>query len=284
MRPAEAVGAPNGIAHGSQPPRMLDFAIRGFEVQARVIHAVILREVRTRFGAYHLGYLWAVIVPLLFISVLTFVHTALGRGRAYGVPIEVLLLSGMMTWRTFSDTNGQIASAYRSNRALLVYPMVTVIDIVIARGMLEFATKAVATFIIMILFIAAGVPAQIDDPLGVILGVATVTYFAMAYGHASGCIIVAIPSMSFLINSMRRILFFTSGALFLLSDIPAEWREYILLNPIAHIIDMVRGAWIASYSAPYYDINYILATGAALTVAAAVGEMTTRSKRMGARQ
>jgi len=35
--------------------------LRGLVVQGEVIHALILRETRTRFGAYQLGYLWALL-------------------------------------------------------------------------------------------------------------------------------------------------------------------------------------------------------------------------------
>ncbi len=204
---------------------MLEQAIKGFQVQGRVIQAILLRELRTRFGQYHLGYLWAVIVPLLFILVLTTVYAAIGRRAAHGAPMEVLLLSGMMAWLTFTDVQNHASRAFQSNRQLLVYPMVSVMDIVIARTLLEFGTKACVTIILILLYYLCGVSAGIDDPLGVIVGVVVMAYLAMMFGHIVGCIIVIAPSMLFVIASTRRLLFFTSGALFLLSDVPSEWRR-----------------------------------------------------------
>lgn len=263
---------------------MLAEAIKGVGVQGRVIKAVILREMRTRFGAYSLGYLWAVLVPLMFILVLTALYAALGRKAAFGAPMEVLLLSGMMAWLTFTDAQNHVSNAYRTNRPLLVYPMVTVFDIAIARTLLEFLTKIAATLVLLVLYIAFGVPAGIDDLLGVVLGIATIAYFALTFGHIVGCIMVVAPSSQFIVGSTRRILFFTSGALFLLSDVPPEWREYLLYNPLAHIIDLTRGAWIAGYSAPYFDLDYVLTWAFVLTATAAVAEAITRRRRGGARQ
>lgn len=263
---------------------MLAEAVKGIEVQSRVIQAVILREMRTRFGAYSLGYLWAVFVPLLFVVTLTAIWSAVGRKAAFGAPIEVLLLSGMMAWLTFTDVQTHVSAAFRGNRPLLVYPMVTVFDVAIARTILELLTKLAAAGVLMLMYIAAGVPAAIDDYMGVITAFAILAYIGLMFGHAVSCIVVVAPSMQFIVNTTRRVLFFTSGALFLLSDIPAEWRQYLLYNPIAHAIDLSRGAWITGYDAPYFDAAYVFWWCAGLTTAAAIGEATTRKKRGGARR
>ena len=263
---------------------MVEMALRGLATQRRVVHAVILRELRTRFGAYQLGYLWAVIVPLLYILTLTALYSSIGRQSAHGASIEVLLLSGVIVWLTFLDTQGVVSLSFQTNRPLLVYPMVAVTDIVIARTLLELATKACATIVIVLLYFFAGVDVRIDDPLGVILGGVAAGYLGMTFGHIVGCLTVLMPSTRFVILPIRRVLFFTSGAFFLLSDVPAEWRVYILYNPLAHVIDLTRGAWIASYSAPYGQPSYIFGAALALTAAAAIAELKCRGKRGGVRQ
>lgn len=270
------------VSRSPAHPTFFQDVVSGLAVQWRVITAVILREVRTRFGQYHLGYLWAVIVPLLFIMTLAFVYAALGRRAAHGASVEVLLLSGMMAWLTFTDTQNQASRAYQTNRQLVVYPMVSVVDIVIARALLELGTKLAVMAILIALFWAAGVDVGIADPLGVALAMLTVTYLGAVFGHTIGCILVVAPSVLFIVATTRRILFFTSGVLFLLSDIPDEWRPYILYNPLAHIIDLIRGAWIGTYTAPYGDIGYVAGWTIGLTATAAVGELVARRRRAGA--
>ncbi len=255
--------------------------LRGAATQARVVKALILREVRTRFGRYYLGYLWAVLFPLMFVLMLTVVFAFIGRRTAHGAPMEVLLLSGMMAWRAFIDTQVQVAGAYQSNRPLLVYPQVTVFDIVIARTVLEFSTKLWATVILGLLFFAVGVDIQLYDPLGIVLGMIMMSYFSMCFGHIVGCIMVEMPSVTFLVATTQRALFFTSGVLFLLSDLPAEWRKYVLYNPLAHIIDYGRGAWIEGYSAPYADMGYVFQWAIGMTVAAIIAEGAVRRRRAG---
>ena len=52
---------------------------RAAAVQGRVIFALMLREVRTRFGRTQVGYLWALLEPITYIATMTFVFDSVGR-------------------------------------------------------------------------------------------------------------------------------------------------------------------------------------------------------------
>ncbi|MGZ0186865.1 MAG: ABC transporter permease [Alphaproteobacteria bacterium] len=263
---------------------MFDEAIHGFQVQCRVIRAILLREIRTRFGNYYLGYLWALIVPLLFVIALTVFFTVLGRSSRNGVPIELFIFTGLMAWLTFNDTQGHAARAFAGNRPLLVYPMVTVIDIVIARTLLEFGTKICATVILAALFFAVGVDVTVQDPLGIVLAMSAMAYLAACFGHIIGCILVIVPSANFIVTASRRLLFFTSGVFFLVTDLPETVREYILYNPLAHVINFARSAWIPGYPSDHSDPMYVLGWIIGLSALAAVSEKLVENRRSGAMQ
>ena len=49
--------------------------------QGRVVHALIIRETRTRFGDSKLGYGWALLEPIAHILMLSLVFAVLMRGR-----------------------------------------------------------------------------------------------------------------------------------------------------------------------------------------------------------
>ena len=52
--------------------------MRGSLTQLQVVHALLLRETKTRFGANQLGYLWALIEPSLVIAMFAIVYGAFG--------------------------------------------------------------------------------------------------------------------------------------------------------------------------------------------------------------
>ena len=56
-----------------------------WEIMKSVVFAVFIRELQSRFGKFTLGYLWALLEPLFFVVVLSFI-----RGRFTGAPIAGL--------------------------------------------------------------------------------------------------------------------------------------------------------------------------------------------------
>jgi len=67
--------------------------------QARVIHALIIREMRTRFGDSRLGYGWALIEPILHILLLSAVFSLLMRGRPpLGTHFFVFYYTGLVRY------------------------------------------------------------------------------------------------------------------------------------------------------------------------------------------
>jgi tetratricopeptide (TPR) repeat protein len=63
-----------------RPPRRPPGFVERLKTQARVIHALIIRETRTRFGDSRLGYGWALIEPILHITLLWVMFSLLMHG------------------------------------------------------------------------------------------------------------------------------------------------------------------------------------------------------------
>jgi tetratricopeptide (TPR) repeat protein len=66
---------------GPRPLRRIPGLRDGLRTQRRVIRALIIRETRTRFAEYKLGYGWALIEPILHIALLSVMFAVLMHGR-----------------------------------------------------------------------------------------------------------------------------------------------------------------------------------------------------------
>jgi tetratricopeptide (TPR) repeat protein len=64
-----------------RPPRSSAGFWQGLAIQWRVVHALIIRETRTRFGDSALGYGWALLEPVLHILLLSLVFAVVMHGR-----------------------------------------------------------------------------------------------------------------------------------------------------------------------------------------------------------
>jgi capsular polysaccharide transport system permease protein len=58
---------------------------RGAFIQLQVVHALVLRETRTKFGEHQLGYLWAVLEPLFWVLTFWGMYVVIGRPVSPGL-------------------------------------------------------------------------------------------------------------------------------------------------------------------------------------------------------
>ncbi len=65
-----------------------------FQVLRDVTFGLLIRELKTRFGSYRLGYAWALLDPLLMISLFSVVFGMRSQSGFGGVPVQVFITAG----------------------------------------------------------------------------------------------------------------------------------------------------------------------------------------------
>ena len=121
----------------------------------RVVAALMLREMDTRFGRAAGGYLWAVVQPLGTILLLAVAFSLMLRTPPMGTSFLLFYATGIVPFNMFRSISSSVAGAVTTNRGLLAYPVVTALDAVIAKFLLELCTAilvAVIVFAAVILF------------------------------------------------------------------------------------------------------------------------------------
>ena len=228
-------------------------------IHARVVHALILREIKTRFGREQIGYIWAVIEPMLYVSIFFVLYKLTGRSNASGMPITLFLLTGAMPFVIFRNTLQRSMVAIQSNRPLLTFPQVTPLHLVIARALLEMATTTVAFILLVIAIASATGPVRIEDPLGVLLPFLLMGLFGFGAGAAFGALLPLFPSIGQIVPTvLLRPLFFMSGLFFTAEMLPEHLRNIAIVNPLLQMTGMIRSAFFYEYDSAYTDISYVL--------------------------
>jgi capsular polysaccharide transport system permease protein len=220
--------------------RAADVGIQTFKIQARVIQALILREIRTRFGRRKLGYLWALLEPALHTGTLYLIWSFRDRGSMDGLPLLIFLITGFIPFFTFTGTYGQVSNAIRSNKALLAHRPVTVFDVVMARAILELATRIAVFTIFMTGTILIGYEIELLNPLHVFAALPILWLGGIALGLVVQSLVPIFASLPTLMGAVIRVLYFTSGVIFPISMLPSSLQEILLWNPLVHLIAKVR--------------------------------------------
>ncbi|MBI2892670.1 MAG: ABC transporter permease [Deltaproteobacteria bacterium] len=256
------------------PPNLL----RGLWLQAEVVHALALRETRTRFGGHKLGYLWALVEPTLIILTLDALFRVAGRATPVGMDIFSFIVTGLVPYHLFSASARQVAESINGNRALLFYPPVQPLDLAIARAVLEGATY----FMVFVLLMGAHALVlqrfEVDDLLTVLWGFGLASFL----GASAGLVFCCLGQISNAVDRARgpllRPLFWISGVFFTAESLPAHIRKPALYNPVFHTVELVRAGWFSTYGPEHASSTYVLAWIGVLAVVGLVLERLVRRR------
>ena len=239
-------------------------------IQGRVVHALLMRELITRFGRENLGVLWLVCEPMLFTLGVIALWSLGGLHGGTHLPIVAFAVTGYSTILLWRNTTNHCASAVQDNRQLLFHRNVRAIDAFIARIILE-ASGATCSFIILsAVFLYAGLIAPPMDLLEVMTGWLLLVWFAGALGMAVGSASIFSHVVHRIWHPISYFMLPFSGALLMVEWAPPALRKFLLLFPMVHGTEMIREGWFGNAVVAHYDVAYMCKFCLCLTLLALV--------------
>lgn len=257
------------------PPRAPSL-LGGLRKQKRVIAALLLRELHTRYGRENVGYLWLIGEPLILAGLMALLHHS-GQTE-YGSDIKPLPFTvlGYTTFIMFRGIVNRSAGALESNAPLLYHRMVTVFDIVTARALLEAAGTFLAFTVLMALLVGLGLAGLPARPLYLFAALALM----FCYSWAHSLIIVATSynnrTVERLVHPYSYFMIPLSASFYQVEWIPAPYREWLMWIPLPHIFELARYGWFDSATLRHFDPLYIVGACLVLTW---IGLLTLRVYR-----
>lgn len=231
--------------------------LKALATQFRVINALILRETKTRYGNHKIGFLWALIEPLVSISVFVAIFSQLRSDSPGGMPLVPFMIIGFVCFGLFRDPFGCMQGAISNSRNLLTFPQVTTFDVILARGILEvMVTLFVLVFLLYMAWLI-GFDVRCERPLGVLMVCGLLSMSGLGLGFLLASLEPLIPSVKqFSAQVLGRPLYFSSGLFFTVDTLPAPVRDILLYNPVLNMIELVRGEFFHEFETSYGSWSY----------------------------
>jgi capsular polysaccharide transport system permease protein len=227
-------------------------------IQLRVIHALVMREVLTRYGRHNIGILWVFAEPMLFTLGITTLWTLMKMTHGSSLPIASFAITGYSCVLAWRNASSRCVSAIQPNLSLLYHRNVKPLDIFIARVLLELLGATFSCVILTAALSYCGLMSPPEDLTKVIQGWLLICWFALDLGLILG----AVSERSELVERVWHIvayfLFPLSGAGYLLEWIPNPMRKTILYLPMVHGTEMLRSGFFGSHFHAMYDVKYLV--------------------------
>lgn len=232
---------------------------RGLFDQFQVVHALILRETRTRFGEHQLGYIWALLEPILFAAPFMLIYTIAERSPPPGMSLIAFLITGIVPYNAFRSVHAKVGAAIDANRGLLFYPQVQPLDLSISRIILESATLMTSFMVVMLGEALVTGNFEVDSPLLVLAGLVLASLLGGGVGMTLGALSVYSPTVERISGPILRPLFWVSGIFFTANSLPEQVASVMSYNPVLHAVELVRTGWFVDYTSRYASIVYLSA-------------------------
>ena len=130
--------------------------MRSWSIQRRVIGALLMREVLTRYGRHNIGFLWLFMEPMLFTLGITALWTLSGAHHGSSLPIVAFALTGYSSVLLWRNMPSRCIAAIEPNLSLLYHRHIKIIDIYCSRLALEGAGATISFVVLGLLFISIG--------------------------------------------------------------------------------------------------------------------------------
>jgi capsular polysaccharide transport system permease protein len=233
---------------------------------ARVFVALVLREMTTRYSRAAGGYLWAVLGPVLAISLMSVVFSLMFRSPSLGTSFIMFYSSAYVPFHVYLDVQASVAGAVRFNRALMQYPAVTPVDAMLARATLSFLTVTLTGAAILTgAVLVSSTPVNLDF---LIMAKAVSSAAVLGFGiGAVNCVVMAFfPTWERIWRIVTAPLFICSAVIYIYEEIPRAFQPILALNPLVHVTASMRTGIFGAYRPDFISLPYVWTIGIALSV------------------
>jgi ABC-2 type transport system permease protein/capsular polysaccharide transport system permease protein len=238
---------------------------RSWAIQRRVVGALLLREILTRFGRHNIGFLWLFVEPMMFTLGVTALWTFAKAGHGSSLPIVAFALTGYSSVLLWRNMPGRCISAIEPNLSLLYHRYVKIIDIYYARLTLEAMGATISFVVLTIFFISIEWLEPPEDVLKVFAGWAMLTWFGGALAIFLGSLAYDNELVDKIWHPASYLIFPLSGAAFLVDALPKAAQELVLYIPMVHGVELLREGYFGSAITAHYDMTYMASFSATLT-------------------
>lgn len=209
-----------------------------------------------------LGPLWFFIQPIMTTVIFTFVFGTIASISTDGLPQPLFYMTGIVIWNYFSDCFMKTSDTFTANAGVfgkVYYPrLINPLSVVISNG-IKFMIQFILFLVLFFYYMYQG--DNIQPKIEILLF--PIFFLIMAVlGLGMGLIFSALTTkykdLKFLLQFGVQLLMYASPIIYPLSTIEGKLRLIILVNPISHVIEGFKYAFLGQGSFTYQGLVYAL--------------------------
>ena len=225
--------------------------------QLRVIGALLMREILTRYGRKNIGFLWLFVDPMIFTGLIALIWSVIRTRHLDNISVVAFAVTGYSTVLLWRNMANRCLTAVEPNRSLLYHHSVKIFDFYAARILLEAVGATISFVLLAALFTLFGLMQAPYDPLQVTIGWFILAWFGASLALVVGPLTEVSPFAEKLWAPISYISFMFSGAIFLVDMLPPEAQRIMMWVPMVSGVEYLREGYFGPVVRFHYDMTYL---------------------------
>jgi capsular polysaccharide transport system permease protein len=195
------------------------------------------------------------------IIAILIIYTAVGRAAPFGDNLVIFFATGLVPFITFNYMSRFIMLSGLINAPLLAFPIVQILDIFIARMLLEILAACMMTTLLITILTLLGMNCMPRDIVQASYAYAASLLLGAGMGFLNGIIAKAFRGWMTGYVLILIVTYAASGIIFVPDALPEPYRNWLAVNPVLHAVEWMRSAYYDGYGSILLDKTYLLAWG-----------------------
>lgn len=247
-------------------------------VQGRVLWALTLREVQTVHGHTSIGYLWEIFKLVFGIMLLWAIRMFMGFHSPTGMHVLLFLVLGFIPMNLFTLTVNRGLRAASGNFSLLTFPQITPLDLHLSSSLVAFVTEITIMGLFFCGILVAKIECVLVNPVLFGFGLLGLAFFSAGFSMTLASLNYYLPLIKELLPMLMRVLFFTSGVFFSPANMARVMGDWIMWNPLASYIELLRGSFLHFEPSDAVKMDYLVSVTVCFFCIGLLLERYTRRK------
>ncbi len=210
---------------------------------------LVWRDIKVKYKQTALGVAWAVLQPILATLVFSIFFGRLARMPSDGIPYPVFVYVAMVPWQYFANALTESSNSLVASQNLITkvyFPRLVIPLGSVIAGLVDFCFAFIVLIGMMFYYGITPSRTIFLFPAFLLLAVCT----ALAVGLWMSALNVQYRDVKYTIPFLTQFWMFATPVVYPASLVPARWRMWYGLNPMAGVIDGFRYALLGRAAKP----------------------------------
>jgi lipopolysaccharide transport system permease protein len=220
----------------------------------------VKRDVVTVYKQTVLGPIWFFVQPIMTMLVYIVVFGNIAGIPTDGIPKPLFYLSGIIIWNYFSECFLKTSDTFTVNQDMfgkVYFPRLIIPLSKVVSGLIKFFIQFILFLVVYLYFLVDGVPVQLGFELLLVpYFIVLMALLGLGFGLIFTSMTTKYRDLKFLIQFGVQLLMYATPIIYPMSEIPEKIRYFIFFNPLSHIVEGFKLAFLGQGSLTISGLLY----------------------------